>query len=204
MEKTNPKVEEHKDLFIKQWTENVHREGADKLLEWLKASDFFSAPASVRRHGDHEGGLCEHSLNVFRQLARICNTYKAELGISSWKDKAESIAICALLHDVCKVGCYKTEMRNKKDENGQWIQVPFYTFDEDNPMGGHGFKSVFLISDFMKLTDEERVAIANHMGPYDRAPGDYALGGAFEMYPFAFLLHVADSAATFMDEKKED
>lgn len=191
-----------KELFISLFEENIHRDGAGKLLEWLEGSDFFTAPASTRYHGDHEGGLCEHSLNVFRQFARLCNAYKAELGIASWKGKAESVAICALLHDVCKVGCYKTELRNRKNEDGQWVQVPFYTYEEDNPMGGHGFKSVFLIGDFMRLTDEERIAIANHMGPYDRAPGDRYLGEVFEKYPFAFLLHVADSAATFMDEKK--
>lgn len=192
-----------KEMFLKQWTENVHREGADKLLEWLENSDFFTAPASTRRHGAHEGGLCEHSLNVFRHFARLCNAYKGELGISSWKDKGESVAICALLHDACKIGCYKTEMRNKKDETGQWVKVPFYTYDEDRPMGGHGFKSVFVISDFMKLTDEERIAIANHMGAFDRAPGEYALGDAWEKYPFAMLLHMADCMATFVDEKEE-
>lgn len=191
-----------KERFVVQFKENVHRDGSEDVLKWLEGSDFFTAPASTRYHGDHEGGLCEHSLNVFRQFARLCNTYKAELGIASWKDKAESVAICALLHDVCKVGCYKTELRNKKNEDGQWVQVPFYTYEEDDPMGGHGFKSVFLISDFMKLTDEERIAIANHMGPYDRTPGDRYLSEVFEKYPFAFLLHVADSAASFMDEKK--
>ena len=190
-----------KEMFVKLYQENIHREEA--LLEWIKTTDFFEAPASTRFHGDYEGGLCEHSMNVFRQFARLCNAYREPLGISSWQDKRESVAICALLHDLCKIGCYKKEMRNKKDETGQWIQVPFYTFEEDHPMGGHGYKSVFLIEDYMKLTDEERVAIACHMGAYDRAAGDYSLTNAFEKYPFAFLLHTADSAATFMDEAKK-
>lgn len=197
-------METAKEVFIERYTTNIQREGSRELLVWLEQSDFFSAPASTRFHGDYEGGLCAHSLNVFRQLARLCNAYKDRLEISSWKDKAESVAICALLHDLCKISCYKTEMRNKKDEMGQWIKVPFYTFEEDEPMGGHGFKSVFLISDFMRLTNEERVAIANHMGAFDRAPGDYSLTRAFERYPFAFLLHMADCAATFMDEAKRE
>ena len=189
-----------KEMFLNQWAENVHREGSDKLLAWLEESDFFTAPASTRFHGNYEGGLCVHSLNVFRHFARLCNTYKAELGIASWKDKAESVAICALLHDVCKIGLYTVEMRNKKNEEGQWVKEPFYIHDEKQPMGGHGFKSVFLISDFMKLSDEERVTVANHMGAFDRAPGDYALGPAWERYPFAMLLHMADCMATFVDE----
>lgn len=192
-----------RELFVTQYNAHIKREGSAELLAWLGTTDFFIAPASTRFHGDYEGGLCQHSLNVFQQFCRLCNCYKTSLGIESWRDKAESIAICALLHDLCKVGCYKVEMRNKKnDETGQWEKVPFYTYQEDNPMGGHGYKSVFLISDYMKLTNEERIAIATHMGAFDRTPGDFALSDAFEEYPFAFLLHVADCAATFMDEKK--
>lgn len=192
-----------KEEFIKFYQHYITREGSKELLEYLEKSDFFTAPASTRFHGAFEGGLCTHSVNVFKQLVRLCNTYRKELGLGKWDEKAESIAICALLHDLCKIGCYKMEMRNKKDESGQWIQVPFYTFEEDRPMGGHGYKSVFLIEDYMKLTEEERVAIACHMGAYDRAAGDYSLTNAFEKYPFAFLLHTADSAATFMDEVRK-
>lgn len=190
--------------YICYYTENIQREGSAELLEWLKTTDFFSAPASTHFHGDHEGGLCEHSLNVFRHLVRLCSTYKTVLGIESWKDKRESIAICALLHDLCKVGCYSVEMRNKKNEAGAWVQVPFYAFNEQLPMGGYGYKSAFLIGDYMKLADEERVAIATHMGAYDRAPGDYSLSSAFERFPLAFLLHTADCAAAYFDEAKQE
>ena len=58
-----------KEEFIKIYTENITRDGADKLLDYLEhKSDFFTAPASARYHGAYEGGLCEHSLNVYHCL----------------------------------------------------------------------------------------------------------------------------------------
>lgn len=189
--------------LTKLFSKYIHRDGASDLLEWLKTTDFFTAPASTRFHGDHEGGLCEHSVFVFKHLANLSQCYRRVLGIASWEEKSETIAITALLHDLCKIGLYKIDFRNQKDENGKWKKVPFYTSKEDDPCGGHGFKSVFVIEDYMKLTREEQVAIANHMGAYDRMPTDFTHGTAFERYPLAFLLHTADCAATYFDEKKQ-
>ena len=183
--------------FHHLYNKYIQRPGAAELLNWLNQTDFFEAPASTRFHGDHPGGLCQHSVNVFEQLTRIYAAYP-ELSYS-----IETLAIVSLLHDVCKAECYKTEMRNKK-ENGRWIQVPFYTFKEDFPYGGHGSKCVYLIQRHMTLTEEEAVAINCHMGPWDRTPGDYSIGAAFERYPLAWLVHVADEAATYLTESKGD
>lgn len=176
----------------------IVRPGSDALFQFLTDSDFFIAPASTRFHGAYEGGLCEHSINVFNELVRLLKAYP------DIKVSGETAAIVSLLHDVCKIGCYKTEMRNKKNERGMWIQVPFYTFQEDFAYGGHGSKSVYMIQRNMILTAEEAVAINCHMGPWDRAPGDYSLGNAYEQYPLAWLLHVADESATFMVEAQHD
>lgn len=183
-----------KETFLSLYREHITRPGSAELLAYLEKSDFFTAPASTRFHGDCEGGLCEHSVNVYNQLVRLHKSYP-EVPVTD-----ENIAICALLHDVCKIGCYKTEMRNKK-ENGAWVQVPFYTFKEDFPYGSHGGKSVFMIQHYMRLTVEEAVAINCHMGNDD---GKYTVFSAYEKYPLAWLLHVADEAATIFDEKKED
>lgn len=164
----------------------IKRAGADALLAWLEATDFFTAPASTRYHECYEGGLAEHSVNVFQQLVRLLRAYP-EVKVSG-----ETAAIVTLLHDVCKADCYKTELRNKKID-GVWQQVPFYTFQEDFCFGGHGSKSVYLIQKFMQLTDEEAVAINCHMGVEN---GNWAVTDAFRMYPLAFLVHTADMAAT--------
>ena len=184
-----------KDKFIQTYTKYITRPGADKLLKWLETTDFFTAPASTKFHGDHMGGLCEHSVNVFEELTRLLRAYP-EIKISG-----ETAAIITLLHDLCKIGCYKIELRNKKVD-GVWIQVPTYVFEEDFCYGGHGSKSVYLIQKYMELKPEEAVAVNCHMGFSDRNPGDYSLGNAYNQYPLAWLLHVADESATIIRENK--
>ena len=184
------------ERFIDLYTKSIRRQGSDSLLKMLLDSDFFTAPASTRFHNDHEGGLCEHSLHVWEELMRLLSVYP-EIRVTG-----ETAAIISLLHDVCKIGCYKQEMRNVK-VNNVWVQKPFYTFQEDFPYGGHGSKSVFLVSQHMVLTAQEAVAINCHMGPWDRTPSDYGLGAAYEQYPIAWLLHVADESASYIREAKK-
>lgn len=183
-----------KETFLSIYREHITRPGSAELLAYLEKTDFFAAPASTRFHSSHDGGLCEHSLCVYSQLKRLHSIYP-EIEASE-----ESLAICGLLHDICKAGCYKIEMRNKK-ESGQWVQVPFYTFQENFPFGSHGGKSVFLLTRFIRPTIEEAVAINCHMGNED---GKYTVSASYEKYPLAWLLHVADEAATYLDEKKEE
>ena len=184
-----------REHFTEIYSRYIKRDGADELFKWLESTDFFDAPASTRFHGNHKGGLCEHSVHVWEELVRLLKAYP-EVKVSG-----ETAAIVSLLHDLCKIGCYKTELRNQK-VNGVWVQVPVYVFDEDFCFGGHGSKSVYLAQKFLNLTKEEAVAINCHMGFSDRSPGDYSLGNAYEAYPLAFLLHVADEAATWIVEKK--
>lgn len=176
----------------------IQREGIEDVLKYLdEETDFYTAPASTRFHCDHEGGLVEHSINVFNMLR------KSEI-LDRDKYNIENVAIVSLFHDICKANTYVTEMRNKK-ENGQWIQVPFYTVDEEYPYG-HGEKSVYiLMREGLKLTDEEALAIRWHMGAYTDSVkgGNFSLNTAFEMSPLALELYIADMRATDYLEKKE-
>ena len=139
--------------FEEIYREKIKREGSDRLLEYLKssASDFYQAPASARFHGAYDGGLLEHSLNVYDCLCdylkrtRVKDTYGME-----YDD--ESIAIVSLLHDLCKVNCYKKGSRNVKDENGVWHSVPTFEF-EDNMPYGHGEKSVYIINGYLIINN---------------------------------------------------
>ena len=191
-----------KEEFVELYTKYIKRPGADKLLAWLEESDFFTAPASTRFHGAYEGGLCEHSANVWEELIRLLKAYP-EVRVT-----AESAAIVSLLHDLCKVGCYKQELksrktgRTKRDGKPEWENYIGYTFEEDFCYGGHGSKSVFLIQKHMALTEQEATAINCHMGPWDRSPGDYSLGPAYEQFPLALLVHWADESATYIREAK--
>ena len=191
-------IEDYKQEFIRIFEENITREGASKLLDYLKKSDFFYAPASTKFHSAHLGGLCEHSVKVYyRFLQNLEMEYAEEM---EEKISAESIAIIALLHDLCKVNTYKTEYRNVKVD-GNWEQKPYYTTEDPLPYG-HGEKSVYIISGFMKLSREEAMAINWHMGAFDSRVlgGSYALSSVFKNYPVALLFHVSDVQATYLDE----
>ena len=189
-----------KERFIEIYTQNITREGADKLLDFLlNGSDFFTAPASTRYHGAHEGGLVEHSLNVYDCLKDMMDRprMKEVYGIEY---PEESIAIAALLHDVCKVNFYKTSYRNVKDETGRWQSVPYYTIEDTLPYG-HGEKSAYIVSAYMRLTRDEAFAIRYHMGfSGTEDPGN--VGRALEMFPLANATCCADMEAAFLMEGK--
>ena len=194
------RVKDYKAEFISIFTQNITREGSDKLLDWLKnKSDFFTAPASTKFHSAYEGGLCEHSVKTYYRFVQNLDVeYEGE-----WEEKIspESVAIIALLHDICKTNYYKVDFRNVKNENGEWEKRPFYTIEDSLPYG-HGEKSVYMISGFIRLTREEAIAINWHMGGFDKRVqgGDYAMSDAFYKYPNALLFHIADTQATYLDE----
>ena len=169
------------------------------MLDWLITTDFFTAPASSKFHSAYEGGLCEHSINAFNRYVKIL---KMEYGEDFEKKiSMESVAIIALLHDVCKVNFYKTEYRNVKVD-GQWTQVPYYSIEDTLPYG-HGEKSVYIISGFMRLTREEAMAINWHSGGFDDRVrgGSFGMSQAYYKFPTAMLFHSADMMATYLDEK---
>ena len=189
----------NQERFIEIFNEKITREGADKLLDFLMKSDFFTAPASTRYHGAHEGGLVEHSLNVYDCLVDILNRPRMkELYGVEYSD--ESIAIAGLLHDICKVNFYKTSYRNVKDETGKWVSAPYYTI-EDNLPYGHGEKSVYIVSGFMRLTRDEAFAIRYHMG-FSGTEYTNNVGRALEMFPLADAVCCADMEAAFLMEGK--
>ena len=190
-----------KERFIEIYRSNIKREGADKLLEYLLSSDFFVAPASARFHSSYEGGLCDHSLNVFDCLTSYLEAQRTKEIIGT-SYSPESIAIVSLLHDLCKVGVYKKGFRNVKDEKGTWQRVDTFEYDDQMPYG-HGEKSVYIISGYMRLTREEAFAIRYHMG-YSSTEDPRNISAAFEMFPLAFALSTADSEATYFVETKKN
>lgn len=188
-----------KEEFIQIFEETVKREGADALLDYLtNKSDFFEAPASARYHSAYAGGLCEHSLNVYHclkdYLARERVTELYGLDYSE-----ETIALVALLHDVCKLGCYTSGTRNVKDADGKWQSVPTFHFDDPLPYG-HGEKSVYIVNGFVRLTREEAMAIRWHMG-FSGDEDKRMIGQALSRYPLAFALSTADMEASYFLEK---
>lgn len=174
---------------------SVERDGMKELLHWLESTDFYESPASTKFHGSFKGGLLEHSLNVYDETKRLLAAYP-EVVVSE-----DSVVVASLFHDLCKVNYYKTEKRNRKNEHGQWESYDSYVADEKFCFGGHGGKSLYLVSHFIKLTPEEAVAINCHMSSWD---GNTSVGKAFEQFPFAWILHVADESATYIKERESE
>ena len=188
----------NREKFIEIYNSCITREGADKLLDYIEnKTDFFVAPASTRFHGAYEGGLLEHSLNVYECLCDFAKRprFREKYGFTF---SEESLAIVALLHDLCKVNVYKKGFRNVKDEKGMWQRVDTFEYDDRLPYG-HGEKSVYIITGYMKLTREEAFAIRYHMG-YSSTEDVRNVSLAFEMFPLAFALSTADSEATYYIE----
>ena len=187
---------DYKERFIEIFEQNIAREGADKLLDWLGTTDFYLAPASTRYHCACESGLVQHSVNVYDVL--MAKHFVPE------RDSQETFAICGLLHDICKTQFYKVSTRNVKNEaTGEWEKKPYYMVEDAFPYG-HGEKSVFLIERFMRLKTSEAMAIRWHMGGFDDAVrgGSFAISYAYEKYPLAVQLHLADLEATYLWEKQ--
>lgn len=192
-------MNENKQRFIELYNKYITREGADKLLDYmLSKSDFFTAPASTRFHGSYPGGLLEHSLNVYDCLRHFMDdTFTRERFGLSCSD--ETLAIISLLHDLCKMNFYKESFRNVKDDNGVWQKVPTYVVEDSLPYG-HGEKSVYIISGFMKLTRQEAFAIRYHMG-FSGEENKTTIGNALHMYPLSLALNIADMEASTFIEK---
>lgn len=165
--------------------------GVNDLMEWLRGTDFYHAPASGRYHGAFDGGLLAHSLSVLDHLRTMNEAFSLELS-------ERAMTMCALFHDLCKVDFYKPDTRNVKDDRGVWHKVPCYSVDEKYHFGGHGSKSVFLLMNFVKITPDEAAAINCHMGQFDST--QYSRPSeVFADSPLAWALHVADEAATYID-----
>ena len=179
-----------KEKFI-ELLKSTNRPGIEDLISFLEKTDFFTAPASTRFHGSFEGGLVEHSLKVYEIL-----DYKAKNNVLKLEIPDDTIKIVSLLHDICKLNFYKVDYRNAKNALGEWEKVPYYTIDDTIPYG-HGEKSVMMLTEYIKLTNEEKYSIRWHMGFTEPKELYGTLGEAYKKYPAALLLHEADLESTY-------
>ena len=191
---------------------SVKRDGIPELLAYLTdKTDFFIAPSSTKYHDAVEGGLLHHSLEVYHNLIELSKIFKTDL-------PQDSLTLIALLHDVCKTNFYRLEKKQlpRKKENGDiaydefnrkiWDETLVWTIDDQFPLG-HGEKSVIIVQRFIKLTDEEIMAIRWHMMAYDDVKGSYAgnlaITNASEKYRIIPLFHMADLAASFLERREQ-
>ncbi len=180
-----------KDKFI-ELLKSTNREGMEELIKFIEEkTDFFIAPASTRFHGSHEGGLLEHSMKVYEIL-----DYKIKNNVIDLYAPEDTIIIVSLLHDICKANFYKVDYRNAKNARGEWEKVPYYTVEDTIPYG-HGEKSVMMLTEYIKLTPEEKYCIRWHMGFSEPKESYTTLGLAYKKYPLALLVNEADLEASY-------
>lgn len=204
--------EANREEFLRIFDKEIgRRTGKAKLREWLLSedNDFFTAPASTKFHGGYKGGLCEHSLDVYRMAVKLANSMEDEIrhvydNLPNRKyDRSkfmESLTVAALFHDICKVNFYSESSRNVKNkQTGQWEAKPVYIVEERFPFGGHGSKSVYILQYYLKdLKKEEAIAINCHMGFSDGLQSVNTIANSFHFSPLAWLIHVADEAAVYL------
>ena len=185
---------------IKELLFKTEQHGIEDMIGYLEfATDFFEAPASTKHHCAYVGGLAEHSLNVHGVLVQLVETFGTRIPY-------DSIAVTALLHDLCKTDFYVQELAWRKDEYGKWESYTRWGVNDTLPLG-HGEKSLYIVSKFIELTDEEAAAIRWHMGAWtEGVTTGYAMGKAYnaavEKYPLVTLLATADNLATHLIEKE--
>lgn len=224
---TEEQIKQNKEKFI-ELVKSISIEGAniDGLLSFLETSDFFVAPASTQYHGSYEGGLCEHSLNVYNNLLTIVDSFgtvhtvkkseteegiEVEENIISRKYSDDTLKIVGLLHDLSKVNFYQKCIQNKKvysdtgskyDEAGKydWVPVSCYKVIEakDRMLAGNrGMNSFLLVSRFIPLSHEELVAVVNQAAGTDKIENTEDLPAILSKYNLTVFLHMADNVATY-------
>ena len=180
------------------------RTGIDKVIEYLRKTDFYDAPASAKYHSNYETGLLDHSLMVYSIAEAFFEKMKLidpELAITI---PEESIIISALLHDVCKVCFYKKTVKWKKDEHNDWIQYDGYEI-EDSFTTGNGEKSVIMLLKIgLDLNPCEMLSIRYHMGFFGESNVEFknAMKSSIKMCPLVVLLQQADCSATMLFENE--
>ena len=191
---TSEKLASNKENFLRL-ARMIKRPGIEELLNWLETTDFYSAPASTKFHGNFEGFLVVHGTNVASCLQKMNTTFN--LGLTT-----DTVLVCGLFHDICKVNLYKKVKRVFKDDDandgrGKWYDYMTYQYDGDESVPlGHGEKSVMKLMEFIKLTDLEKVMIRWHMGMYEEGALANGLNNAFSYNPAVAAMHLADMQAS--------
>ncbi|MEG1579939.1 MAG: HD domain-containing protein [Bacteroidaceae bacterium] len=205
-------IEFNKNRYLEICRETIKRDGLEDLLAYLEKSDFFRAPSSRGFHLNEDGGLCKHSLNVFEAAMAIYQRVllpKIENGeaVVTEKLSEESLAIATLFHDLCKVNIYHKAERWKKDEKGRWQSYNGYELKDNFPFG-HGEKSCIMIHWYLKLKQEELLAIRWHMGMFEATEQGsitrFAFRDAMAKSPLVAIVQAADMLAANCLEKTNE
>ena len=174
---------------IIQLLKETGREGIENLIQYMEDSGFFEAPASTQYHGAKDGALAEHSLKV----CELAHQIGEKLLGAEYNLYADSITLCALLHDLGKAGQYNKPLyvANILKSGKQSDSKPYMKNKELLPVE-HEVVSVIEATRWINLEEEEQLAILWHNGLY----GDFRYhiqGNETKLY---MIIHWADMWAS--------
>ena len=163
------------------------------LAKYLNEIKFFEAPANNQFTGAYPGGLCELAVNIYFELAWLCNSY------FPGRYTEQDIIKVALFKDLYRAIMYEGYMKNTKDDKtGTWISVPAFRTKEERPTFGElGFSSYMIAKRFIDFTDEQVEAIV-HSKSTDLYTKD--IHNVMREYPLVTLTKMADLAATYLEK----
>ena len=189
--------------IIEKLLRETERDGIENLISWMNDNGYFTAPCSTHHHLCKEGGLAEHSFNVFMRMTKLCT---ALLGEEETRNNHAAITICSLLHDIGKCGqfgkpYYVENYLSKVDKEGNPIRSSAkpYVSNSELMNVSHDIRSAIILSKFIQLTEEEQYAILYHNGLY----GDLKYQISGKETPLYMLLHFADMWASRVNEVEE-
>lgn len=191
-------------IFVETSLQSTARPGIDKVIEYLRNTDFYYAPSSTKFHSNYQGGLLDHSILVLSTAVGLRDAMVKMKPELADRLTDESLIISCLLHDLCKVGFYVPKEKWKKDENDKWVSYRGYDVEDTFPIG-HGEKSVILLQWLgLSLTIDEMLAIRYHMGLWstsvDCGDANRAYFRAVNMCPLLSIVQNADFMSSNMLE----
>ena len=205
----NYDIQADKQEFI-ELLRSTGRDGTDDLIEYLDQgrNHFFTAPASVNHHLNHDGGLLRHSLNVCHAALKLRDDVIEQRPDLENRLRRDSVIIAALLHDICKADIYRPTRRKKRDANGILVDVDTYDVVYDNFPMGHGEKSAIMaLWGGLDIDQEELLAIRWHMTawdlPHQSVELSKSLNTARDQHPLCSLIQLADGLAANLYEFTE-
>lgn len=188
---------ETRKKVIRELLLSADRKGMKELVSYLDKKDFWNCPASSKFHGNYDGGLVDHTMNVY-------NLFWKHLEVFNINFPKSSQVICSFLHDLCKMGAYVSK------EYPSGINGKNYVWN-NNHKQGHALLSLERIEKFITMTNEEKEVIKFHMGAYGSkeflgfSKGEYTIQEMVEVFntnKVAKLFYFCDDmAAQFVDEE---
>lgn len=174
---TRKKMDEENDKRIRSFDLMMGKYVSDEFRDWLISNGFFEKPASIKHHGAYTGALFDHSFVV----AKILEDLTEQMGLNWQQDRSPYIV--GMFHDLCKIDTYQRTNDEKWEYNNATL------------LPGHGEKSVILLQQHIKLTEEEMLCIRWHMGAFDDKENWNSYGRSVTKYQNVLWTHHADMYA---------